>query len=497
MANEVFTPYSTAVGMAGTVTGLENAAPTWVPWIIDQQRLQSYRIYEEIFWNVPDTFKLVARGSEDKPIYLPTGRKIVEVCDRYVGNNFTWVGSNKSVQDAFNMLFAREAFLSNFQGNKLYGIMRGDWLWHITGNPKKPAGSRLTIRSLDPSSYFPIYDPEDVDRIIGCRIIEFIEVGDDTLIKELTYRKQPGVTPRISSEIQTYEVDEWGDMDARKPTQTIQKETLLDPRITALPVYHVRNFNEPQNPFGSSEIRGFERIIASANQAISDQDLALAMDGLGMYASNAQPVDEDGNPTEWDIGPGKVANLKGDKKETYFERVSGITSVAGSLEHIKFLLEETFSGAATPDIASGKVDVTVAESGVALLLQLAPILSKAEKKDTLLIDTHNQMFFDILHGWLPVYEQVDFGEGASCLAHVGEKLPFNRKQRFDELVAMLGLKVIDTQYFRDEMAKLGYQFPADMAARIQAEVQVLADPVSARITSELASMGGNGNGSLT
>lgn len=492
----VMTPYSTVIPFGGDNTAVaDTSAPTWVPDVIDQQRVQSYKIYEEIFWNVPDTFKLVARGTEDKPIYLLSGRKIVEVCDRYVGKNFTWVATDASgapaplVQQQFDTLFTREAFLSNFAGNKLYGIMRGDWLWHITANALKPQGSRITIRALDPGSYFQIYDPNDIDRVIGCHIVELIDDGSGTtIVKRLTYRKidpvSAGGTPTITSEIATYKLDDWGDVDSQT-IQQIQPVTPLDPRITALPVYHIRNFIEPQNPFGSSEMRGMERLIAGINQTISDQDLSLAMDGLGMYSTNATAVDADGNETEWDIGPGKVQELNGTKAEVFFERITGVSSVSPTLDHVRFLIQELMEGSATPDIATGKVDVTVAESGVALLLQLAPVLTKAEKKDQIVLDVHNQMFFDLLNGWMPAYEQLSFPEGTAVTAHVGDKLPFNRQQRFNELLQMLGAKIIDTQYFRDEMSKLGYQFPDDIAQRIVAESATLADPFTARVASEL------------
>lgn len=487
------TPYSTVIPFGGVTVAADTTAPDWVPWLLDQQRVQSYRIYEQIYWNVPETFKLVARGTEDKPIYLLSGRKIVNVCDRYVGNNFAWVARDANgapapeAQLAFNNLFAREAFLSNFYANKLYGIMRGDWLWHITANPLKPQGKRLTIRSIDPGSYFPITDPNDVDRVIGCHIVELIQEGDQVQVKRLTYLKvetAPGADPTITSQIATYKLDEWGDLDSES-IAVIQPPTPLDPRITALPVYHVRNFIEPQNPFGSSELRGMERLIAAINQSISDEDLTLAMDGLGMYSTNATAVDENGDPTEWDIGPAKVQELNGDKNSVFFDRVTGVSSVTPYLDHIKYMANDLMEGSGTPDIAVGNVDVSVAESGVALLLKLAPILSRGEQKDRILIDTHNQMFFDILNGWLPAYEQQSFPDGTTVTAHTGDKLPFNRQQRFNELLEMLKNKVIDTQYFRDEMAKLGYEFPQDIATRIQAEQSTLADPFTSRLANEL------------
>lgn len=476
------TPYSTVTGLSGTVTGADNSAPSWVPWVIDQQRVFSYQLYEQIFWGIPDTFKLVARGTEDKPIYLPSARKIVEACDRYVASNFTWVTSDETAKAFFDTLFAREAFRSGFQGNKLYGIIRGDWCWHIMGNSAKPEGSRLTIRALDPGSYFPIFDQNDVDRVIGCHIVEMMGEGDETRIKRLTYRKTE--TGGITSEIGTFKLDEWGEPDA-KPETILQPLTALDPRITALPVYHVRNFFEPQNPFGSSEIRGFERIVGAMNQSISDEDLTLAMDGLGMYATNSTAVDEEGNPTDWDIGPAKVMELKGDRSAAYFERIQGVGSVVPFQDHLNYLEGQLMSGSGTPEIAAGKVDVSIAESGIALLLQMGPILSKAEKKDMLILDTHNQMFYDLLRGWGPVYEGLSVADDVQVTAHVGDKLPRNREQTFNELVAMLQNKVIDTQYFRDEMSKMGYEFPSDLATRVAAE-QTTVDPVSARLNAELA-----------
>ncbi len=62
-------------------------------------------------------------------------------------------------------------------------------LWHIYADPEKPEGSRISIFELDPGSYFPIYNPENVDEIIGCHIVEHTksEDGKTDLIRRLTY----------------------------------------------------------------------------------------------------------------------------------------------------------------------------------------------------------------------------------------------------------------------------------------------------------------------
>lgn len=486
----LFTPYSTAQPLFG-------ALPAWITSFLDQQRILSYQVYEEIYWNVPETFKLTARGSEDSPIYVPTARTLVDTTNRYVGAQFGFavdplLGSpndRAALQSAMQQLFARERFRSQFAANKRFGLIRGDWLWHITADPLKAPGTRLTIRPLDPASYFPIYAEDDIDRVVGCHIVDqFEDVSDNnkTKIRRQTYRKTDA--GGITVEEGIFALDKW-EGPQYVPETVIRPLTALPPSITALPVYHVRNFEEPGNPFGSSELRGLERIMAAINQSVSDEELALALEGLGMYATDSgAPVDEDGADSDWVLGPGRVVELE---PGTSWNRVDGVGSVAPYQDHIKMMLNFLNEASATPDAARGKVDVQVAESGVSLLLQLGPMLSKADEKDTIILDTHTQMFFDIVRGWLPAYEQQSFGE-ALVLPTVGDKLPVNRAAKFKELNDMMDRKVISAGFYRQEATKLGYVFPEDMGVDVIEEQQALteataiADPFSERVDAESA-----------
>lgn len=137
------------------------------------------------------------------------------------------------------------------------------------------------------------------------------------------------------------------------------------------------------------------------------------------------------------------------------------------------------------------MDVSVAESGIALMLQMGPMLSKAEEKDTGVVDVHDQMFYDLATQWFPVFEQVNF-EGTSVVSTLGDKIPVNRTAKLAELNDMLDRQVISTQYYRDEATKLGYIFPDDIEDGIAADAARLAaavDPFGARVDEEL---GGNG-----
>ena len=460
----------------------------------------SYELYERIYWNVPETFKLVSRSTEDKPIYVPSGKIIVETTNRYTAPGFGFnvlplsgfaVGQDVVVQAHafFDAFVTREKFRSKFAGNKRYGLIRGDWLWHVVADGSKPQGSRVAIHSLDPASYFPIWHPDDLDRILGCHIVDqFIPEGEtQPVIKRTTYRKSdadlkspPG--GKITYEVGIFPLDDWGGPDSRAEKIVVPPTQLP---ITTLPVYHVKNFDEPQNPFGSSEMRGLERIIAAVNQGISDEELTLALDGLGMYATDAPPpTDDDNNETEWILGPGRVVEHPAGTK---FIRIDGVGSVTPYQDHLGYLSGKLDEASGTPDIAKGNVDVRVASSGIALYMQLSPLLAKTDEKDIAIREVHSQLFFDLATQWFPAYEGVRF-EGMQVIPVVSDKMPVDREKRFAELNDMLDRGVISAAFYRTEAAKLGYAFPEGIGVDIVQERAAIAeaeDPFGRRARSEL------------
>jgi hypothetical protein len=493
----VFTPYSTASPLFGQ-------KPGWLTNDLDIARIQSYQLYEEIYWTAPDTFKISFRGTNDKAIYIPSARTVVDTTDRYTGAQFAvrFTDRTTGASDtpdavaarlAFRDLFARERFLSKYDGNKLYGIMRGDWVWHVTADPNKPQGSRVSIVSIDPGMYFPITDENNVDDVIGCHLAVLITTQGGERIHRLTYRKEldsAGIpTGAITVEEGLFKLDKW-EMPNERPEVIIRPPTVLPPSITALPVYHIKNFEEPGNPFGSSDIRGFEALMARINQTVSDEDLALALEGIGMYATDApEPTDEEGTTIGWRLGPGRVVKVP---EGTSFNRVSGVGSVVPYGDHFDRLVTSLRQAAATPDVAIGTVDVQVAQSGIALALQLSPLVAKVGKKNNLITDVHTQMMFDILNGWYPAYEQTTF-DNLFTEVLLGSAVPIDRAERVAELNDMIDRGVIDDQYYRDEMTKLGYVFPSDMATRVKAAASAkAANQAAAFGTDRLATEAGDG-----
>jgi hypothetical protein len=500
VAADTFTPYSTVAPYLG-------APPAWLR-PEDAQRIQSYQVYEEIYWNADSAYVVVGReGEEIPPIYVPNGRTIVDTTNRYVGAGFdfmvtpgtdpTLYGSEEqqaAARTTFTNLFRREKFKSKYAANKRFGLIRGDWLWHIVADPEKPEGSRISIYSVDPGSWFPVFSEENLDQVVRVYLVDlFKNEADEDRVKRLSYYKNPDnpLDPLIYMSEEIYEVDGWWKTDAR-PEKVITPPTALPADITAFPVYAIKNFEEPANPYGSSELRGLERIIQAVSQAVSDEDLALAMEGLGVYASDGPgPVDDDGNDIPWNLAPGSVAeNASG------LKRISGVGSVTPYNDHIGQMITFLREAAATPDAAIGKVDVSVAESGIALAMQLGPMLAKAGEKDQEILDVHGQMFYD-LKFWFKVYEGIDFTP-CEILPILGDKLPINIKGEIENAAAMIGAGLWSIQTAREQLAKKGIVFAADEEARVTSEAQAAAatqtSEIDGRINTELTTLGGASGG---
>lgn len=478
MTVTTLTPYSTARPLLGV-------APTWLS-PEDAERIQAYELYERMYDNVPDTYKLVQRGSDSQPIYIPTPKTLVEAKNRFLAQGFSFlvdpmVGSPQDqalMRAALDKLFKREQFYAKFATQKRYGLIRGDAVWHVVGNPKKAEGTRISIYEVDPASYFPIFDESNLDKIMGVHLVDRIPDPKDptkVVVQRQTYRKDEE-RGTITSETTLWTEGKWDDRTLA-PEDLEQVGTSvplfdLPPTITSLPVYHIKNFRTPGALYGSSELKGLERLSAAVNQAISDEELALALEGIGVYATDSgPPTDDDGNEVNWRLGPGRVVETDEDRK---FWRVNGVTSVAPFLEHVRFLTGSMQQAVAVPDIAAGNVDVSIAESGIALYLQLAPILASNAEKEVEMLGKYDHMLYDLAQMWLPAYEQMPSGLNVEVVSNVNDPMPVNREARVQEVLQLVAATIVSIEWAREELAKYGYRFPEEMGEAVVAEQTALS-----------------------
>lgn len=462
--------------VSGLLTRTEVDAMTWIPEA-ERVRVASYLKYDDIYWNDPKQYALRVLDGE-APVYIPNARTVVDTTSHYLLKGLALTCENKETQSALDDFVKREVFYSRFQSAKVSGVTRGDFVFHMTADPRKAEGTRISLTAVDPGNVFPIWDLDEPDRMVGCHIATpyFLPKDEDPdqklRIRRLTYRLvEQGVDRRrVSREEAIFELDgAWsftGNQNKLKKVREVLPLALLDDRIQHIPIYWFKNRDWQGEPYGSSELRGIERLLEIISQSATDVSASLALEGLGVYATDGgRPVDDAGTETEWQVSPGKVMEVP---QGSYFRRVEGVGSITPAVDQITYLENRINTALGLSDVALGKIDAQVAQSGIALAIKFLPTLAKVETRDQAGIDVLTQMFFN-WKTWYEIFEHKTL-EG-DIVPTIGDKLPMDRTARVNELNNMIDRKIITRQYYRDEMESLGYKFPEDIEKDLAKEAE--------------------------
>ena len=457
----------------------------------DVLRLQAYDKYDEMYWNDPTQYAIRVLEDEE-PLYIPNARKIINTTAYYLmkGLSIQLKGSSEdSVSGFLENFLKREAFYSKFSMLKTSTITRGDGIFHIFADSEKKPGSRVSIETVHPGDVYPTYDEDDPTTLVQMDVVTpwvdpEVEIGDNpNRIRVLSYYRDLD-TGIISRGEKSYEeATHWWEEDTNADRTLLELED-LDSRITVIPLYWFKNIAWEGFEFGFSELKGLENIQLAVSQGATDTQASLGLEGLGVYATDGgRPVDNQGNETDWEVSPGKVMEVP---QGSYFRRVEGVGSISPMQDQITYLENKLWEAAGITGVASGNVDVQVAESGIALALHFIPTLAKLEERDTSFTDILTQMFYD-LKSWFTVYEDTTINQDIIVVID-DSKLPINRKERLNELNNMIDRKVISRAYYRQEAVKLGYSFPDDseMENQIKAEaaLEAASDSTSDEESSE-------------
>lgn len=481
----------------------------------DKTRLRVYALTEDLYNNSMESFRVIVRtddDEEDRPteIYVPNARKIVEATSRFLGVDFGYElsASNTKLEAYLTSFWEREAVSAKFVSQKRWGLVRGDQLWMISAKADKDEWDRLSLHEIDPSTYFPIEDPDDPKRIIGCYLVDEWQCPGKPK-GEMCARVQKWLRVPLEDEqgplgevIQyssgLYETGKWDEREMAakdiKLIQEIRSPVLLPDPIDKLPIYHVR-IRPPQNgKFGRSLISGVETLFTSVNQAASDEDLSLAVAGLGFYMTDGGPPrDSAGNIIEWEIGPLRVVEVGQGKN---FQRVSGVASVEPSQKHIEYLEGAIGEGTGVPDIAVGVVDTAVAESGISLSFKLGPILAGNAEIELEMRAVLNQMWHDLIHKWIPAYEEIDVPDGIEMLTVFGDPRPKDNDKRFEQILMLVEAKLMSPKTAIKELNKIGWDIDEndfDAAVEASKKIAQASDPFSSMMAGEQsADLGNNG-----
>ncbi len=496
-------------------------------------------------WEVFAAVMKIDGGNEVFRRLIASGRKIVEASNRYFGQGLAWIvedpapgsaaapggvggaGAAASTGDAgaaaaeagagtmaaLTALFRREEFGAKYMSMKRWSLVRGDGMLHVTADSTKAEGERLSITELHPGSYFAIRHVANSERVVGCYIVNIVEddEGED-IVARLEYRRiltaedvaNPnfpgnGGLGTVFTRLTFWEVDGWDDRgpepemkpvspparftaagaDPASPVGLLLAGTSLGPNIKAIPVYHFRNHRSGNSIYGTSELQGIETLIAGVNQVATDQDLAVALNGLGVYwTDSGEPKDLNGNPVPFKLAPGTMLSLDENSKAG---RLSGVDSIAASKGHADFLSDAMQESSGTPAVAVGRPNTASAASGVALALELSPVVAKGEEAEEEHIARLTQMLYDLVTGWLPTYEGLQ-DNGTRVLPVFDDPVPVDRAAVVTELSTLVTAKILSAKTARDVAAeKLGYQFPDDEDARLAGEAQAALDLEGARL----------------
>lgn len=513
-----------------------HAVPAHVPAEAeaDRDRLQAYETYEDLYNNQSAVFDVtvtVEGGNESYRRFVPSARTLVEATNRYLGRGLTFSAAAPAATNAaapqtgegqaavaqeqidavlatLEALFKREEFGAKFLSLKRWMLIRGDACLHITADPAKPEGSRIRIVEVAANTYFAIEDPADAERVVGCYLINIIKNDDDEEIAaRLEYRKAVDDATAaalgiplgsIFVKLGFYETDGWDDRRSAEELKPVDPParftegnrfvTLLtggpmDPRITALPVYHFRNRRRGGSIWGTSEVQGIETLIIGVNQTVTDEEVSVALTGIGVYATDSgRPVDDAGQPVDWIIAPASIVELEAGKT---LQRIQGVGSVQPFQDHINLLASQARESSATPDIAVGRVEGASVASGVALSIQMAPMVAKSEEGEEELKNKTDQFLHDLLTMWLLVHEKFD-AAGVVVEAEFADPLPKNTTEIITWLQQLVTAKIVSAQWARGYLAEnLGWQFDANEGQAIADEAEALIDATGAQLAAGL------------
>lgn len=195
------------------------------------------------------------------------------------------------------------------------------------------------------------------------------------------------------------------------------------------------------------------------------------MQGLGMYWTNAKPpINEDGTTADWEIGPGAFIEVG---EGNTVGRLTGVSSITPYQEHLKYLENFAFQANAIPEVAAGRVDVTIAESGISLKLQMAPLIQAGKEKEEEMLSVHDQMVYDLVQKWFPAYEQANF-EGVVVACTVGDPMPVNREAVIQEIMLLQAAGLITIAMAQAKLMQFGYEFETGDDTKVLREAAAIA-----------------------
>lgn len=467
-------------------------APSWLPGE-DGQRAAVYDSLESVYWSEDLSYTLRVLVTE-QPIYSPNPRIVVDTISHYLLKGLTVKvedpDKNKQENQDLCDFLDREMFYPRFHTAKHGGCIHGDFCLHMTADPDKPAGKRVSLTSVHPGKVVRKFDDDDGEKITEAWICEpYVDPdnSDQALVRRLHYwyvegaittksddpeepippdlkLAQDGLMRYVWSEEEILVNDDALWEEEEEVYQVLMPPEQLPEEINHIPVFWFKNIAMDGQPFGSSDLRGLERLFRGVSQQVTDLNVAMALDGLGQYTTDAPPpANPDGSEGTWTIEPGQVQQVP---NGNFFKRIEGVGSVQPMLDTIGYAENQINQASGVSAVSMGDVPPATANNPMALAVNFMPTLSKIQERDHFGVAKLRHVFW-MWTQFREAYEDKAWPEKLKIVVAIGDKLPQDRTARVNELNNMLDRDIISRAYYRQEMSLLGYEFPDDIQDQVE------------------------------
>src|ERR1700744_6172519 len=312
-----------------------------------------------MYWSEDLSYTLRVLVTE-QPIYSPNPRIVVDTISHYLMKGLTVKvedpDKNKQENNDLCDFLDREMFYPRFHTAKHGGCIHGDFVFHLTADPGKPAGKRVSLSSVHPGKVVRKFEDDDGEKITEAWICEpYVDPNNKAVALERrlhywyvegdTKTKSDAPEEPVPPDLELAQAGEmryvWSEEEILVNNNTLWEDeeevyqTLLAPEqlpdeINHIPIFWFKNIPMDGQPFGSSDLRGLERVFRGVSQQVTDLNVAMALDGLGRYTTDAPPPSNpDGSDGTWTIEPGQVQQVP---NGNFFKRVEGVGSVKPMLD---------------------------------------------------------------------------------------------------------------------------------------------------------------------
>jgi hypothetical protein len=96
------------------------------------------------------------------------------------------------------------------------------------------------------------------------------------------------------------------------------------------------------------------------------------------------------------------------------------------------------------------------------------MLAASSKKDDAILDVHAQMGYDLVQGWFPAYEQLNFTD-VDMVPQLAPKIPPNVDAEVNMASLLVTAGIMSKKTARERLTPLGFTFAEDEDTRLAGE----------------------------